>query len=152
MIKSILLALVTSLLAAPFYAHGCTVPTRPFESELPSYSQVYVGHVVSVHLTEYEKLLRESLGSDRQGEVGLYFGSSPLEHEVKVVVTQRMKGSPAEIVTLKLRGCSVPVPQVGEQGIFFVQGSGRVIPVYSSQQFWFTEWVMKATEHYRKKG
>ena len=152
MIKSILLTLAASASLVTSQAHGCSAPARPFESEFASYSQVYVGQVVSVHLTEYERRLRESLGSDSPGDVGLYFGSSSLEHEVKAVVTQRLKGSPPETVTVTLGGCGVFIPQVGEQGIFFVSERGLVVPVYANQKFWFTQWVMKATEYYRSKS
>ena len=143
---------VVALMSAVGGAAACSVPPRPFESEFPNYKQVFVGHVVAIHLTEYEKSLRHRIESGSDDGVGTYFGSSALEHEVRVVVSHRLKGTVQDTMTMKLSGCGITLPQPGDEGIFFVNSGGGIIPVYMSERFWFSEWLFKATKYYRSEG
>lgn len=132
-------------------ARACSVPHAPFDSMLPSYTQLFVGDVVAVHLVEYERERLREIAEGSEQRINTHRAGVTLDHSVRVLVTHSLRGSPESIVELLIGGCGVPIPQVGEPGLFFVPSEGRVAVVYQSDRR-FSEWLIKATKHARGDG
>ena len=148
-------------LIAPFFiaalllsdlAWACSAPVKPDIASLDSYDQIFIGEVVSVHLTEFDRLRTEEIASNdgtRSAYVG--WGGSTHEHEVTVLVSQVFAGEPETRTVMRISGCGVPLPETAaDEGIFFVTADGGVVPVYRSQKFYYTDWVLKVALHFWK--
>jgi hypothetical protein len=149
--KVLAVAFTAVALVAARQALACSIPHVPSESMLSSYSQIFVGDVVAVHLVEYERERLREIAEGAERQVNTHRFGVTLDHSVRVLVTHSLKGTPEPITELLIGGCGVPVPQAGEPGLFFVPSDGRVAVVYQSDHR-FSEWLIKATKHSRSDG
>lgn len=119
------------LFLASASANACIAKLAPDLHNLEKYSQIYIGEVTGVVLSEYES---NRIKSIEKGENRKWFSDITLPHTVSAVVTKAFRGSPDIKVSYEIVGCGVVIPSPGKYGIFFVEAkSGKVIPIYENE-------------------
>jgi len=125
----------------PFLSHACSVKLLPDSDDFDKYSSIFTGEVIGIQLTEYEKRRLEVLHGGDKYQRG--FSSQTLEHEITILVHKALTGNQAKKVTIKVSGCSVQIPSMYSNGIFFQTGKGLTIPIYNSEGQYYSELLFK---------
>ena len=135
-----LIAIILLVIATPSYA--CIAKTLPNLNKPDQYTQIFIGQVTGVVLTEYEKLRKESIenGSDKK-----WFSDLTLNHQVNTILSKSLKGKTEILTTHNITGCAVVVPSPGMYGLFFIDKSGRVISIYENEGELYYEHLIKVS-------
>jgi len=119
---------VMLLVAPPLQA--CIAKTLPNLNKLEQYTQIYIAQISGVVLTDYQKLRKESI---ENGKDQYWFSDITLNHQVNAILSKSFKGK-TEILTIhNITGCAIGIPSPGMYGLFFVNKSGRTIPIYENE-------------------
>lgn len=137
----ILTALVGFLALLALPAQACHRIT-PDQTPLEEYESVFLGRVTGVHLVGYESSLagEQNANIDGVGGINVSDGSAPVV--VKAVPLSVHHGEPAKPVEVRIVGCTAPLPNLKERGLFFVHpDSGSAVTVWESDEELFTHWL-----------
>ena len=129
---------VLSVLSTP--AFGCH-PITPHRAPMESYDAVFLGQVTGIHLVGYENSLIGEPDAYVDGRgLTLTDGSAPVM--VNAVPTKVHHGDPGRSVELRLVGCTAPLPELKERGIFFINpGTTSAVTVWESDEEAFLYWI-----------
>lgn len=148
-----LLALAALLLAGllPLPGSACQ-RTSPTDYGLDEYEAVFVGRVTGIHLEGYENglLAKPDLVDPELGAITVTNGASPVN--VRVAVTEPIRGTAAAAMDLDLAGCTFDLPELRERGIFFVLADKiSTVVVWERDKPEYVEWLRRlgARESYR---
>ena len=133
------LASSLALLALPALACHRITPDRTLVEE---YEAVFLGRVTGIHLVGYENSLagRPDAYIEGVGGINITDGSAPVM--INAVPLRVHHGKPEKTVEVRLVGCTDPLPNLKERGLFFVHPeSGSAVTVWESDEEPFAFWL-----------
>lgn len=137
----ILTALVGFLALLALPAQACQRIT-PDRTPLEDYGSVFLGRVTGIHLVGYESSLAREPDAYVEGVGGINVTDGSATVVVNAVPLGVHHGEPAKPVEVRLVGCSAPLPNLKERGLFFVHAdSGSAVTVWESDEELFTYWL-----------
>lgn len=133
----IVVAILSLVSTAALACHRITPHRAPVES----HDAVFLGRVTGIHLVGYENSLIGEPDAYVDGRgVTLTDGSAPVM--VNAVPLKIHHGESGGSVELRLVGCTAPLPELKERGIFFINsGTTSAVTVWESDEEAFHYWI-----------
>jgi hypothetical protein len=124
----------------------------PNQDSINSYSTVFLGRVTGIHLAGYENGLIGKPDGYIEGIGGFNITDGSASVVITAVPLKAHHGNPDKIVEIELVGCTNPLPNLKERGLFFVNPkSESAITVWESDTKSFQYWLeyLKLSGHER---
>ena len=124
---------VIALFASPQVIACHRIYPQPDSPE--QYSAIFVGTVTGIHLASYEKHLlgQQDFVDPHLGGVTIVDGSGQVV--VDAVVLNTIRGAPPRSLSVSLVGCTAPLPELKQSGLFFLSLDGTsAVTVWDSEE------------------
>ena len=117
-------------------AIACSAPTYPDLEDLEKYKKIYIAQVTAIDLTKFEK----ELLFEKRPKTNVLPKFEPfVNYSFKAVVSETVRGPELDVLEETILSCGAFLPQLRSTGIFFIEESNEVVPVYSNNGTMFVD-------------